>query len=269
MGTELETLLDVPVDYLHLTEDDLPSSDGIPMETQRHVKQMIFLEQTLSLHWQERQDFFVGTNMFVYFSPNQVRNEDFRGPDVFVVQNVPRRERKSWVVWREGKSPDVVIELMSESTAVFDKTLKKEVYQDRLQVPEYFLYDPFSGELLGYRLIDGVYHPIVADAQGRLLSEQTGLLLVHWQGEYDDIPALWLRWATLDGVLLPTKDEEKEQAERKAEQFRRESEQFRRESEQFRRESEQFRRESEQAARKAELFAAKLRELGIDPSELN
>jgi predicted ribosome quality control (RQC) complex YloA/Tae2 family protein len=64
-----------------------------------------------------------------------------------------------------------------------------------------------------------------------------------------------LRWATLDGNVLPTEGEEKEQAERKAEQFRRES--------------EQFRRESEQAARKAELFAAKLRELGIDPSELN
>jgi Uma2 family endonuclease len=262
MGTELETLLDVPADYLHLTEDDLPSSDGIPMETQRHYSQMVLLIQSLKNYWKDRQDCYVGGDMFVYFSPNQVRNEDFRGPDVFVVQNAPKRERKSWVVWQEGKSPDVVIELMSESTAVFDKTLKKEVYQDRLQVPEYFLYDPFSEELLGYRLIGGVYHPIAADAQGRLLSEQTGLLLVHWQGEYDDIHTDWLRWATLDGSVLPTEGEEKEQAERKAEQFRRESEQFRRESEQFRRESEQFRRESER-------LAAKLRELGIDPSELN
>jgi Uma2 family endonuclease len=159
MITELQAILEVPADYLHLTEDDLPSSDGIPMETQRHFKQMMFLEHTLFLHWRERQDFFIGTNMFVYFSPNQARNEDFRGPDVFVAQDVPRRERKSWVVWQEGKSPDVVIELMSESTATFDKTRKKDIYQNRLQVPEYFLYDPFSGEFLGYRLIGGVYHP--------------------------------------------------------------------------------------------------------------
>jgi Uma2 family endonuclease len=38
-----------------------------------------------------------------------------------VVLDVPRRERKSWVVWEEEKAPDVVIELLSESTAKKDK----------------------------------------------------------------------------------------------------------------------------------------------------
>jgi predicted RNase H-like nuclease (RuvC/YqgF family) len=95
-----------------------------------------------------------------------------------------------------------------------------------------------------------------------LVSQQLELLLVHWDGIYDDISACWLRWATLDGVLLPTQSERTEQERREKEQFRRESEQFRHESEQFRRESEQFRRENEQ-------LVAKLRELGIDPSELN
>jgi Uma2 family endonuclease len=181
---------------------------------------------------------------------------------VFVVQDTTFHERKSWVVWQEGKSPDVVIELMSESTATFDKTRKKDIYQDELQVPEYFLYDPFSGELLGYRLVGGVYHPIAADAQGGLVSQKTGLRLVQWRGEYDRIAIVWLRWATLDGVLLPTKDERVEQAEQKVEQERRKVEQFRRENEQEYREKEQFRRENEQ-------LVAKLRELGIDPSELN
>ena len=53
--------------------------------------------------------------MFVYFSLEQVQNRDFRGPDFFVLLDVPRREHESWVVRQEGKGPDVVIELLSES----------------------------------------------------------------------------------------------------------------------------------------------------------
>ncbi len=138
MGTERQTLLDVPADYLHLTEDDLPSSDGIPMETQRHYAQMVLLIQSLKDYWKERQDCYVAGDMFVYFSPHQVKNEDFRGPDVFAVQGVSKRERKSWVVWQEGKSPDVVIELMSESTATFDKC------GETCPVARTILHSPFS-----------------------------------------------------------------------------------------------------------------------------
>ena len=66
--------------------------------------------------------------MFVYYSLAQVRNRDFKGPDFFAVLGVPKGERKSWVVWEEGKAPDVVIELLSESTAQQDKTNKKQIY---------------------------------------------------------------------------------------------------------------------------------------------
>jgi Uma2 family endonuclease len=87
------------------TEDELPCDDGIPMETQRHALQLQLLIDPLRLYWTDRQDVYVGGNMFVYFSLEQVRHQDFRGPDFFVVLGVPRRERKSWVVWQEGKGP--------------------------------------------------------------------------------------------------------------------------------------------------------------------
>jgi len=48
------------------------------------------------------------------------------------------------VVWEEGKAPDVIIELLSESTATQDKTVKKEIYQNQMRFPEYFWYDPFN-----------------------------------------------------------------------------------------------------------------------------
>jgi len=201
-------------------EDDLPCSDGIPLETQRHGLQMYLLMEPLTLHWAERQDFFVGGNMFVYFSPEQVRAYDFRGPDVFIVLDVPRRERKSWVVWQEGKGPDVVIELLSESTAAKDKGQKKQIYQDRLRVPEYFWFDPFRGELAGFSLEHGIYVPLEADPQGRLTSRQLQLMLVHWEGKFQGVEAPWLRWASLEGVLLPTQQEAAERERQRAEQER-------------------------------------------------
>jgi Uma2 family endonuclease len=186
------------------TEDDLPSSDGMPMETHRHVLQLSLLMDVLLLAWADRTDVFVGGNMFVYFSPDQVRTEDFRGPDLFVVQGVSRRDRKSWVVWQEGKAPDVVVELLSESTALRDKTEKKQIYQDRLRVPEYFWYDPYSAELAGFVLRDGVYEPIAPDSMDRLPCRQLGLTLVRWDGLYGGVEATWLRWAIEDGTVLPT-----------------------------------------------------------------
>jgi Uma2 family endonuclease len=156
------------------TEDDLPYSDGMPMESDLHVLQMTFLMETLKLHWQGRDDVAVHGDMFVYFSPEQVKTHDFRGPDFFAAQGVRRREdRKSWVVWQEGKGPDVVIELLSESTAAFDKTGKKQIYQDRLRVPEYYWYDPWSGEFAGFILRGGKYEPITPAPEGWLVSSSS------------------------------------------------------------------------------------------------
>ena len=197
------------------TEDELPYDDGMPMETPRHRLQVNLLVETLEFAWRDRQDVYVGGNMFVYFSPDQVRNFDFRGPDFFVVLDAPRRERKSWVVWQEGKGPDVVVELLSESTAAQDKHEKKLIYQNRLRVPEYFWFDPFSGEWAGFILQQGVYQPLAPDDQDRLISRQLQLAFVRWQGNYQGIEATWLRLATLAGDLLLTQQELAEQLQAK------------------------------------------------------
>ncbi len=223
------------------TQDELPYEDGEPMETDRHLLQIYLLRETLTLHWVERRDFFVGGNMFVYFSPDQDKTEHYRGPDFFVVLGVDGlRERKSWVVWEEKKGPDVVVEFLSDRTARFDRTEKKRIYETMLRVPEYFWFDPFSGELAGFTLRDGKYFPIVPDERGRLVSQQLGLALTYWTGEYLRVTATWLRWETLDGTLLPTDREAKQVAEQQA----------------------------QVAEQRAELLAAKLRELGIDPDAL-
>lgn len=210
-----QNLILVDDELCHLTEDDLPSEDGMPMETARHRLQMNLLIEPLELAWKERQDFYVGGNMFVYFSPKQEFTYDFRGPDVFVVLDVPKRDRKSWVVWQEGKAPDVVIELLSDATLKADKGTKKLVYQNRLRVPEYFWYDPFSNNFAGFELYRGRYRRMRPDKHGRLISQQLNLALVRWQGTYLNVEATWLRWATLAGVVLPTAEEQAETANRR------------------------------------------------------
>lgn len=227
------------------TQDDLPYDDGEPMESQRHLYQMMLLIETLKLHWAGRADYFVGGNMAVYFSSAQVKHNDFRGPDFFLVLGVDgKRERKSWVVWDEDKSLDLVIEILSESTAAFDREGKKQIYFDNLRVREYFYYDPYSGEFAGFERNGGV-QPIAPtpgpNLQEQLVSRVAGLALTRWQGEFLGITARWLRWATLDGKLLPTKEEVAQQAQQRA----------------------------EQATQHAERLAARLRELGLDPNALD
>src|SRR5436309_5393243 len=130
------------------TEDDLPYDDGEPMETPRHREQMTVLIESLTLHWAERQSYYVGGNMFLHYDPSNKRRS--RGPDFFLVLDVEERERKSWVVWQEGmRFPDVIIELLSDTTREVDKGEKQALYEQLFRTSEYYLYDPFSQEFIG------------------------------------------------------------------------------------------------------------------------
>lgn len=211
------------------TQAELPYDDGIPMESQRHKLQMDLLIDALTLWLAERPDGYVGGNMFIYFSMAQVRNQDFRGPDFFAVLGVPKGERKSWVVWEEERAPDVVIELLSESTGRADKNEKKLIYQNQLRVPEYFWFDPFNpDDFAGFSLQQGVYQPLNLSEQNQLVSQTLGLGLQRWQGAYKDVETTWLRWANLTGELLPTAEEDArlcaEQERLRAEQERQRAE---------------------------------------------
>ncbi|GAX41031.1 hypothetical protein NIES4075_19990 [Tolypothrix sp. NIES-4075] len=231
------------------TQADLISDDGIPMETQRHKVQMDMLIDTLFFWLASRDDGYVGGNMFVYYSLAQVKNQDFRGPDFFVALGVPKKERLCWVVWEEGKGPDVVIELLSDSTAAQDKNEKKLIYQNLLRVSEYFWFDPFNADdCAGFFLNRGVYQPIPANAQNQLVSQSLGLALVRWQGTYKGIDATWLRWATLDGQLLPNAEEIADSEHQRAEQEHQRAEQEHQRAEQEHQRAEQAQSQIRQIA---------------------
>jgi Uma2 family endonuclease len=199
------------------------------MESQRHKMQMDLLIDTFSTWLEQREDGYASGNMFVYFSLAQLKNQDFRGPDFFAVLGVPKGERRSWVVWEEGRGPDVVIELLSPTTAATDKNEKKLIYQNQMRVSDYFWFDPFNpDDWAGFSLQHGVYQPIAPDEENHLVSQALGLLLLHWQGSYKGVETTWLRWATLEGELLPTMEEQERQ---RTEQERQRTEQERQRAE--------------------------------------
>lgn len=158
-------------------------SDEPPLESDLHRDQIDLPIRLLRWLWQDRQDqdrqnIHVSGNVTVYYSPQQRKSEDFRGPDFFVVLGAENRTRKSWVVWEEGgKYPNLIIELLSDSTAKTDRTLKKEIYQDIFRTPDYFWFDPSSLEFQGSDLVGGPYQPIPPNAQGWLWSQQLKLFL--------------------------------------------------------------------------------------------
>jgi Uma2 family endonuclease len=167
---------------------------------------------------QGTSDFYVGGNMFVYYSVEQARDVAegrpyFRSPDVFWVNSAdPSRTRKGWVSWEEnGRLPDVAVELLSASTAEIDRKDKKKLYSEVWGTREYFLYEPDTGILEGFRLVGRTYRPLALDGQGRLWSEQLGVSLGIWHGVYEGRERDWVRLFRSDGSLVPTEAEAERQ----------------------------------------------------------
>ncbi|GCA94228.1 Uma2 family endonuclease [Microcystis aeruginosa] len=229
-------------------------SDEPPLESDLHLQQIIILLSCLELLWQEKNDYYASGNLTIYYNEEQLKKRDFCGPDFFVVLDTEKRPRKSWVVWGEqGKYPNVIVEILSDSTANIDRTKKKILYQNTFRTPNYFWFDPESLELQGFRLIAGQYQAIAANENGYLWSEQLELYL----GIFDRK----LRYFTVDGQLVPTPQEaELEQRQAKEQIFL--------EKEQERQAKEQAIFEKEQAILERERLAQKLRELGIDPETI-
>ncbi|MDZ8223105.1 Uma2 family endonuclease [Nostoc sp. ChiVER01] len=229
-------------------------SDEPPLESELHLEQIMLLLKCLKWLWRDRNDFYAAGNLTIYYSPRQRKSEHFRGPDFFVVLGCERKTRKSWVVWEEdGKYPNVILEILSDSTANTDKDLKKKIYQDTFRTPDYFWFDPYTQEFAGFHLVDGEYQPLQASEQGYLWSHQLGLNL----GVYEGL----LRFFTRDGQLVPTPEETADQIQQKAEQAEQKAEQAEQKA-------EQAEQKAEQAEQKAERLAAKLRELNIDPDTI-
>jgi Uma2 family endonuclease len=201
----VETLNDVEANDVIWPPNDL-YSDEPPLENTLHLRQMILLLNCLDWLWKDRENYFAAGNLTVYYNPNKLINRDFRGPDFFVALDTHPAPRKSWMVWEEdGKYPNVIVELLSDSTAEVDRTSKKQLYAETFRTPEYFWFDPESYEFEGFILHGSSYLPITPTEQGWRWSEQLQLFL----GIHDGL----LRFFNPDGIIVPTPEEAASDAE--------------------------------------------------------
>lgn len=201
---------------------DLPYDDGEPLESNRHRIAMNTLIRSLEQAWSDRTDFFCGGNMFIYFSRAQVRNQDYRGPDFFTVLGVDGNyPRQTWTTWDEGgRYPDVIVKLLSPSTAEADLGTKKNLYEQVFKTPDYFVFDPFAPESLqGWRLDSNLrYQPLVPNEQGWLWSQSLGFWLGTWEGTISRETAVWLRFYDTQGQLVLLPEEAAQQQAAQAQQ---------------------------------------------------
>ena len=187
--------------------DDLsieyPDSDGEPMaENDFQYTAMIETTSTLRVWFSGRTDVYVASDMLMYYRMND--NETRVAPDIYVVFGAAgNHKRRNWIVWREGKAPDFVMEIASPSTWQRDAAEKRDIYAN-MGVTEYWRFDPtsehFTPELVGETLADGQYRelPLERDGEGRLWSHSAvlGLDIYVLPGLelrlYDPVSGLWL-----------------------------------------------------------------------------
>lgn len=176
-------------------------SDEPEMESSLHYEQLALLVSCLAFLWRDRSDYFLGANLTVYYSRARLRDREFRGPDFFLVKDTEKRSRTSWVVWEEdGRYPNLIIELLSSSTAEVDRTEKKRLYQNRFRTPEYFWFSPSTLEFTGFRLEGSAYSEIAPNERDWLWSQELDLYLGIADGQ--------LRYFHPNGMMVPTPEED-------------------------------------------------------------
>ena len=116
-------------------------------------------------------------------------SDHWQVPDLLIAFDVDSSlyyRSNGYVISEQGKPPDLVLEVASESTAERDLGVKRDDYA-AFSIPEYWRFDEtgeYHGDrLAGERLVDGVYEPIGIER----LSEDT------LQG-HSDVLGLDIRW---------------------------------------------------------------------------
>ncbi|HEY9853434.1 MAG TPA: Uma2 family endonuclease [Leptolyngbyaceae cyanobacterium] len=232
----LPTMYDLP--------SENPEEPGLPDEF--HSLQPQLLSRTLRLTDYPPSRIFAGSDLNLYYD---VKNPLwYKRPDWFLVLDVPRLYegtdlRSSYVIWQEGVSPFLVVELLSPGTEKEDlgelalieeentsevrstpesngKPIREippkkwDVYERILRVPYYVVFSRYSDRLRGFKLDGGRYREQTIDAENpQFWIPELKLGLGIWQGEFEGISRRWLRWYDGEGNWLQT-DAERERQKR-------------------------------------------------------
>ena len=254
------------------SEFDLPDSDDQPVDNELQLLLLTLLRAVLSLAWADRNDWFLGVNLGLYYDPKQPAI----GADAFLSVGVPRYRgserglRLSYLLWQEQVVPQWVLEIVSQQPGgEYDKKLAKYaeigVLYYVIYNPEYWRRDQHEPFEL-YRLEQGRY---VRQAGEPLWMPELGLGIGRGQGLHEGIEQEWLYWFDERGNRYPAPIDVislERQLRTEMEQRWLAAEQARLEAERLAAQEQQTRLETEQ--RLQELLE-QLRQRGIDPESFD
>jgi Uma2 family endonuclease len=242
---------------------DLPEENGEFVQNFRELPQNILLSQSIwpileTLH-PDRQ-FAIGHDCGIYWTLTDPPERGVVCPDWFYVPGVPPdldgHYRRSYVLWKEIIAPAVILEFASDGGSKERDATPREgkfwIYEQAVHGGYYAIFVVETGELDVYRLEGTKYRQLVPSSEGRYLIEPLGVELGVWHGTFFNEDAPWLRWYDHHGHLLPIGEELAAQERRRAEEAIRLA--------------EEERQRAEEERQRAERLAARLRELGVDPS---
>lgn len=211
-----------------------PVDNGEPLSNDtEHIKWITFLKNGLEDWFGDRKDVFIAADLLWY--PVQGRPDISKAPDVMVVLEHPAGDRTSYKQWEENqRPPNVVFEFISKGNTAEEMMDKLEFYSE-MGCDEFFIYDYRRGKLSMFaRTKANGLAQVQPGSKGPFTSSKLGMTF-----GLSDAGKMWVKRP--DGSLMETQRQIVLRAENEA-------------------------RRAENEARRAERFAAKLRELGIDPN---
>ena len=225
-------------DYYVPDANQLVTENDTPVDNFASAKQQRLLVSSLYSSLQSHT-FLAEANVGIYYTDLQppIVPDVFLSLDVEVPEKWWEKQNRCYMVWRFGKTPEVVLEIVSNKEG--DELGKKMQIYEHMRASYYIVYDP--NQQLGEKVL-GIY-----ELRGRRYFEtsetwleQVGLGITLWEGEFEGRQDHWLRWCYQDGNVLLTGDER----------------------------AEQERQRAEQAEQRTQLLADRLRAMGVNPDTL-
>ncbi|RCJ34586.1 hypothetical protein A6769_21900 [Nostoc punctiforme NIES-2108] len=201
-------------DYYVPDANQLVTENDTPVDNFGSAKQQRLLVGSLYSSLQN-QTFLAEANVGIYYTDLQppIIPDVFLSLDVQVPEKWWEKQNRCYMVWRFGKPPEVVLEIVSNKEG--DELGKKLEIYEHMRASYYIVYDP--NQQLGEKVLR------VYELRGRRYFEtsenwleQVGLGVTLWEGKFEDRQDTWLRWCYQDGTVLPTGDEHASLAEQRA-----------------------------------------------------
>lgn len=218
---------------------EYPDSDGKPMaDNTKQFRWIVIIKENLDLLFADHPDVFVPGDLLWY--PVEGNNKIRTAPDALVVFGRPKGDRGSYQQWKEDSiPPQVVFEVLSPGNTRSEMA-RKLLFYDRHGVEEYYIYDPDAETIEGW------------------LRRNAGLEeILEMEGWVS--PRLGIRFEIASGTLALFRPDGSPFESFQALQDRADQAESR---------AAQAESRATQAESRADILAAKLKELGIDPSEL-